>query len=101
MKYFLTFVIFLTALRLQAQLNDNFTDGNFSANPAWIGDDSVYTVVDVAGDMHLRSNKLQTNSSFYLATPSTQASNAQWELYTNLTFNTSSANYVDIYLMSD
>ena len=101
MKYFLTFVIFLTALGLQAQLNDNFTDGNFSVNPAWIGDDSVYTVVDVAGDMHLRSNKLQTNSSFYLATPSAQASNAQWELYTNLTFNTSSANYVDIYLMSD
>ncbi|TXI83843.1 MAG: hypothetical protein E6Q38_02795 [Crocinitomicaceae bacterium] len=101
MKYFLTFVIFLTALGLQAQLNDNFTDGNFSANPAWIGDDSVYTVVDVAGDMHLRSNKLQTNSSFYLATPSAQASNAQWELFTNLTFNTSSANYVDIYLMAD
>jgi hypothetical protein len=101
MKYFLTIVIFLIAQALQAQVNDNFTDGNFSANPAWIGDDSVYTVVDVAGDMHLRSNKVQTNSSFYLATPSTQASNAQWELYTNLVFNTSSANYVDIYLMAD
>src|SRR5574343_406198 len=65
MKYFLTFVIFLTALKLQAQLNDNLTDGNFSA------------------------------------TPSTQASDAQWELYSNLNFNTSSANYVDIYLMAD
>lgn len=101
MKYFLTFVVFLTALRLQAQLNDNFTDGNFTVNPAWMGDDSVYTVVDVAGNMRLRSNKTQINSSFYLATPSSVATNAQWELFTNLTFNTSSANYVDIYLTAD
>ena len=38
------------------------------------------------------------NSTFYISTANTLATAAQWELYVDLAFNTSSANYVDIYL---
>lgn len=80
---------------------DNFTDGEFTMNPTWIGDDSVFTIVNSSGNNQLRSDKQVASSSFYLATPSTPVTNNQWEFYTNLQFNTSSANFVDIYLCSD
>ena len=101
MKYFLLLVTFLTLPQIYGQVSDNFSDGDFSLSPAWTGDDSVYTIVDVAGDFHLRSNKLLTNSSFYLSTASSFSTDTQWEFYVNLALNTSSANYTDIYLTSD
>lgn len=101
MKYFLAFLIFLTHLLVSAQLNDDFTDNDFTNNPIWSGDDSVFVVVDVAGNNRLRSNKNQINSTYYLSTPSALAVDGQWEFYTNLSFNTSSANYVDVYMTSN
>ena len=101
MKYFLLLVTFLTLPQVFGQVSDNFSDGNFSLTPTWSGDDSVYTILDVAGDFQLRSNKLLPNSSFYLATASTLSTDAQWEFFVNLNLNTSSANYTDIYLTAD
>ncbi|MDZ7651001.1 MAG: hypothetical protein U5K54_29860 [Cytophagales bacterium] len=49
----------------------------------------------------LRSNSLAANSAFYITTPSAKAINAQWEFWVSLQFNTSSTNYVDVYLTSD
>jgi len=101
MKYFFTAVFFLFLFVVTGQVNEEFSDGNFTANPSWIGDDSVFTVVSVSGDFRLRSNKLIPSSSYYLSTPSLLATDTQWEFYLNLQFNTSSANYVDVYLTSN
>lgn len=101
MKYFLVFFALFVQHLSFGQLTDDFTDGDFTTGPVWTGDDSVYTVVDVAGNKQLRSNKTIPSTTFYLATPSTQFSNGQWEFYTQLQFNTSSLNYVDIYLTAD
>ena len=101
MKFVLTTLCLLFGLPMSAQFLDDFSDGNFTSTPSWFGDDSVFTIVDVGGNMHLRSNKLLTNSTFCLATPSTQVTDAQWELNVTLAFNTSSVNFVDVYLCSD
>ena len=101
MKYVLAFFIFLTHQSIFGQFTDNFSDVDFTNNPTWIGDDSVFVVFDNIGNMQLRSNKTIASSSFYLATPSTQASNGQWEFFTRLAFNPSSANFVDVYLTAD
>ena len=101
MKYFFLLVAFFTLSDLNAQFSDNFTDADFSANPTWIGDDSVFTVVDQSGNMRLRSNKTMLNSSFYLSTASNSSQDTQWEWYTNLLFSTSGANYVDVYLTAN
>jgi hypothetical protein len=101
-RYFLsTLVVSLLAFTAYSQLTDDFEDGNFLSAPTWLGDDSVYTIVDVSGNKQLRSNKTIPSTSFYLATPSTQAQEGQWEFFTSLQFNTSSANFVDIYLTAD
>jgi hypothetical protein len=49
----------------------------------------------------LRSNSATASSSFYLTTPSAKAVEGQWDFYVQLQFNTSSANFVDVYLTSE
>jgi hypothetical protein len=90
-------LILFSALVCSGQFIDDFLDNDFSSSPTWAPDNSTnWTVVS----NQLRSNSLTANSIFYISTPSAQALNAQWEFYVNLQFNTSSANFVDVYLMS-
>ncbi len=96
MRSILLLFLFITSFAT-AQVSDNFTDGDFTAAPVWSGDAADFTVV--AGQ--LKSNSTTPSYGFQLSTPSTTATNAQWELYINLQFPTSSANYTDIYLTSD
>jgi hypothetical protein len=84
-----------------AQFLDDFSDNDFSSNPPWSGDDSIFTIVDVGGNFQLRSNKLLTNSTYCVSTPNTLVNDAQWEFSVRLLFNTSSANFVDVYLCSN
>jgi hypothetical protein len=78
-----------------AQVTDNFTDSDFTGNPAWVGGTSDWIV---NSSFQLQSNNTVANSIFYLSTASTKATAAEWDFYCKLTFNTSSANYVDVFL---
>jgi hypothetical protein len=97
MKRILLFLITLLPVAGYSQFQDDFTDGDFTSNPVWNGDVSSFQVL--SGE--LNSTNQVANSSFYLSTPSTLATNAQWEMYMKLDFSTSGANYVDVYLVSD
>ncbi|MBX2981218.1 MAG: lamin tail domain-containing protein [Flavobacteriales bacterium] len=104
MPYLVRLLHFLIAALLitsvgYAQFTDDFSDGDFTANPEWSGDDALFTVD--AGQLRSNTGSLTTATTYYLSTPSTLAANAQWEFFLNLKFATSGANYVDIYLMSD
>jgi len=79
----------------RSQFIDNFNDGDFSSNPVWTGNTSDWTVNP---SLQLQSNNTVVNGNFYLSTPSTLATTAQWDFYCQLTFNTSSTNYIDVYL---
>ncbi len=101
MRFFATALFMLAFCWAQAQINENFDDGDFTNNPQWTGDDSVFTTVQVLGNYQLRSNKTIPNTSFYLSTPSSLVNDCQWEFFVQLQFNTSGVNYVDVYLTSD
>ncbi len=90
----LAIIIFYSS-NTQAQLNEAFTDGNFTANPAWVGGAADWLVNP---SLQLQSNNLVANSTYYLSTASTMATTVQWDFYCNLTFNTSSTNYADVFL---
>ena len=94
-KYFLLSVIVLCTLLSKAQFTENFDDDNFTANPTWIGDVSDWLIDAGPG---LQSNNMVPGSAYYLSTASTLATVAQWEMDIRLTFNTSSTNYVDVFL---
>jgi len=92
--------IFLTFFSFYgfSQVTDDFTDGNFTANPVWTESTPSDFVVTSS---RLQSNNLVASSTFYISTPSTLSANCQWEFLVNLQFATSGANYVDAYLMAD
>ena len=81
-----------------AQLTDNFSDGDFTNNPEWVTDNPANWTID---NLRLRSNSQVSNHTFCIATTSTKVTNAQWEFLVHLQFNTSSANYVDVFLVSE
>lgn len=95
-KSLLTLIIaFIAFCKADAQFTDNFTDGNFTANPTWVGNTADWTVNPA---LQLQSNNTVANSTFYLSTANTLATTAQWDFYANFTFNPSSTNYADVYL---
>lgn len=80
-----------------AQLSENFSDSDFTNNPTWSPDNPGNWTV-ISGQ--LRSNSATASSTLYITTPSTLALGAEWSFFVNLQFNTSSANFVDVYLTS-
>jgi hypothetical protein len=87
--------ILLSATQLHGQFTDNFNDGDFTNNPAWSGNTADWIVNP---SFQLQSNNTVVNSNFYLSTASTLATIAQWEFWCQITFNPSSANFIDVYL---
>jgi hypothetical protein len=91
-------IIFFSWSVLFSQVNEQFTDGDFTNNPVWTPSASTDFVVSSG---QLQSNNTTASSSFYISTPSATATNCQWEFFVNLKFATSGSNYVDAYLTAD
>jgi hypothetical protein len=81
----------------EAQLVDNFNDGDFTNDPVWSANASNFIINAV---FQLQSNNLVANSSFCISTPSDKATTAEWNFWVRLAFNPSSSNYMDVYLTS-
>ena len=77
-----------------AQVTEDFSDGDFSSNPSWSGTPGAWNI----SLGQLKSQHALANSSFYLSTSSHLAVSVEWEFYVRLDFNTSSTNYVDVFL---
>lgn len=82
-----------------SQLTDDFSDGNFTASPAWSGDVAVWEVL--ANELHLNNAAPAANNFSYLSTPSAAVCNGVWEFHLRLNFVPSSTNLVDVFLVSD
>ncbi len=85
-----------TLLFSQVVITDDFSDGNYSANPSWAGD----TVFEVDANLELHLKDLAAGTA-YLSTPSGIINDASWAFYTRMEFNPSSGNYTKVYLSSD
>jgi len=99
MNHFSLIIVFLFLLfSSKAQINEDFTDGDYTSNPTW----TVSSATDFSVNAgQLKSANTTSNSAFYISTTNTITSNCIWEFWINLQFATSGANYVDAYLMSD
>jgi hypothetical protein len=80
-------------------VQDDFSDGDFTNDPTWGGDEDAFVVEDKV----LRSNvgQLSAANSYYLSTASSLVSNCEWDFWVNLKFSVSGSNYVDLFLISD
>jgi len=94
-KKLLTGWLLLSGFIVNGQLSDNFSDGDFMNSPSWGGNAADWKVNT---DGQLQSNNTLPNSNFYLSTPNAISGPSQWDFWVRLAFNTSGANYVDVYL---
>lgn len=70
----LLFLVFLTLVGgANAQIVDDFSDGDFSANPAWTGEDALWSVVPFGTDSALRTNGNAVSDTLFLTTANTNA----------------------------
>lgn len=100
LKTFTEIVFVISALLpvpLSAQLNDDFTDGDFVLNPVWGGTTNAFSAEN--GLLELKAPS--ESALAFLSTPIEVHSTTTWECSVNLRFNPSASNYARIYLMSD
>ncbi len=98
MRLLLLFLAILAKIaNLSAQFTDNFSDGNFSQNPAWSGDTSHFQ--QLQGQLALRAPAGVGRST--LVTANRAQLNVSFSGWVRLQFNPSSANYLDYYLISN
>ena len=95
--FFLSFFISLVGINSNAQINDDFSDGDFTINPTWAGFDTSFQI----DNGWLRSNGPQASSVIYLSTPNALFDSVEWNILLRLDFNPSTTNFVRIYLSSN
>lgn len=88
----------LLSARLSAQLTDDFSDGDFTANPEWFGNTGRFTVNN--GELQLMdSNPASDNTTYlYLPAPTSIGEVTTWEAYIRMEFAPSASNFARIYL---
>lgn len=80
-----------------AQLQDDFSDGNFNTNPKWSGDTSEFIV---NANFELQLNAPDAGTSVLYA-PVLLQDSTEWQFYFKLDFAPSNTNLLRIYLQAD
>ncbi|RYD69112.1 MAG: hypothetical protein EOP53_27720, partial [Sphingobacteriales bacterium] len=97
LKWIVTSIFCLSYICAFSQVQDDFSDGNFTQNPVWSGTQNSFTVN--------AAKQLQINATAageaYLSTPNTKIKFTEWIFYVRLAFSPSSGNFVRVYLTSD
>lgn len=94
----LFWILLLSPFVSHAQFTDDFSDGNFTVNPTWVGNDTKF---EVDGNQQLHLNAPPVTETAYLSTPSGVIDDATWEFWVNLDFNPSSSNEARVYIVSN
>ncbi len=98
MKPLFSFFFLLAPLFSAAQLNESFTDGNFTSNPVWTGTDATFTVN--------ASQELQTANTVaatsWLTAPHglSTLDEQEWRVRVKITTAPSGSNFARVYLTS-
>lgn len=82
---------------VNAQWTDSFFYTDLNSQTDWVGNTGYFTLENGM----LRSNSDSINGSFYISRKVKATNGFEWKFYVNLKFNTSSANFCDVYLWAD
>jgi hypothetical protein len=101
MKSLKFIILFLVSMNVQAQFYDDFSDGNFSSAPVWLGNTGSFRVnslleLQLDTSINLTGNyvkSLYTNTYVY--------KDCEWNFRFKMNFSPSSSNYLKIFLISN
>ncbi|PKP33230.1 MAG: hypothetical protein CVT99_01905 [Bacteroidetes bacterium HGW-Bacteroidetes-16] len=93
----LFFILLWFPLLLFAQVSDDFSDGNFTENPVWTGDQNKFVVND---NFQLQLMDTAAGASM-LATANQFVGETEWRCFIRLAFSPSSNNNGRFYLISN
>jgi len=101
MKLFF-YCLFLICIYAQsnAQLIENFSDGNFNSSPVWAGDTSVF-IINNSGQLQLNNAGNSGASYLVTTTPISTLDSLEWKFYLKMSFAGSTSNNVRVYLTAD
>lgn len=91
MKHYLLVPLLFFFGSVHSQINEDFTDGDFTNNPIWVGTNTDFIVNTL--------EQLQVNNTLgdtsYLTTPHglTTLDNKEWRCWVKQSFSPSSSNY--------
>lgn len=80
-----------------AQASDDFSDGDFTNNPTWSGNDDKYLV---NSNLQLQLNAEEAGTA-YLSLPITEFQEMEWRFWIRENFAPSGNNYSDVFLSAD
>ncbi|MFZ5970027.1 MAG: lamin tail domain-containing protein [Bacteroidota bacterium] len=92
-----TLCLVLIANVCLAQFTDDFSDGDFTSDPEWVGQTARFGID--GGRFRLMAPAVADKS--YVVTSSHAVENASWEFYLRMDFNPSSSNFARVYVMAD
>ena len=97
-RSYLLLIFLMSPFSLWSQLNESFSDNNFTNNPVWMGDTPYFTINTA---LQLQSNGPNSTAQLHLSTPNTKVLDTEWDFYVNLDFDITTTNWAKIYLISD
>ena len=112
MKRFLIIFAYLPLI-LNAQITEQFTDGDFTYNPKWVGDTVVFKIetsttslpASMVPSLRLKNDTATSGNTYYsyLSTVNNMAisDSAEWQFWVKLALNPSSSNNGRFYLVSN
>lgn len=98
MRKTLLFLMLLSVKLTFAQVSDDFSDGNLTSSPLWIGQTSLY---NVNASKQLQSSLSSVVQAVSLSTANFLALNTKWEFFLQMNFDPSTSNQSRIYLIAD
>jgi hypothetical protein len=96
--YFLTILLAFTNFYIYGQTIDNFSDNNFTVNPAWAGDNAKFQVNTI---QQLWLNAPIVTDTAYIQTTNNRIDTTEWQFWCKLDFSPSGSNQLRAYLVSD
>ena len=97
MKQILFSILFtISSIGLVAQVNDNFSDGDFTNNPTWEGDVANF-IINADGELQLNAPDAGISSLF---TEVEIPDSTIWEMFVKMDFAPSGSNQLRIYLQA-
>ncbi len=107
--FILFLIAFVSVQNIQAQIVEDFSDGNFTTNPTWSGDDSLYKISTYSSSTWSLQPRLQLNATqagtthLRFSAPIANIDSTEWRFWTRLSLSsgTSTTNNARVYLTSD